>query len=290
MKLGAFYPFARDHSDIHSIHQELYIWDSVARSARKALGLRYRLLPHIYTLMYEAHVRGAPIARPLFFSFPEDTTTYGISTQFLMGAGVMVSPVLKQNAVTVDAYFPKGRWYNLFDYLQWVSSKNGEYVTLDAPADTINVHVRGGNIVVMQGQALTTRRARQNPFELLVALDEAGSASGEVFVDDGEEVEMGGAGSEWSLVRFRNWMEGKKILRLNSQVVNGTYALKHELVIRKVVIVGLHLKPTSHLNATGLGGNVSIDRQIRDGSSVVQIEGFSQLMGKEFGLKLEINE
>ncbi|KAJ8493322.1 hypothetical protein OPV22_015043 [Ensete ventricosum] len=45
----------------------------------------------------------------------------------------------------------------------------------------------------MQGQALTTRRVRQNPFELLVALDEAESASGEVFVDDGEEVEMGGA-------------------------------------------------------------------------------------------------
>ncbi|CAL9116267.1 unnamed protein product [Musa acuminata var. zebrina] len=290
IQLGAFYPFARDHSDIHSIHQELYIWDSVARSARKALGLRYRLLPHIYTLMYEAHVRGAPIARPLFFSFPEDTTTYGISTQFLMGAGVMVSPVLKPNAITVEAYFPKGRWYNLFDYLRWVSSKNGEYVTLDAPADTINVHVRGGNIVVMQGQALTTRRARQNPFELLVALDEAGSASGEVFVDDGEEVEMGGAASEWSLVRFRNWMEGKKNLRLKSEVVNGTHALKHRLVIRKVVIVGLQLKPTSHLNATGLGSNVSIGRQIRDGSSVVQIEGFSQLMGKEFGLKLEIND
>ncbi|CAD5183007.1 unnamed protein product [Musa acuminata subsp. malaccensis] len=290
IQLGAFYPFARDHSDIHSIHQELYIWDSVARSARKALGLRYRLLPHIYTLMYEAHVRGAPIARPLFFSFPEDTTTYGISTQFLMGAGVMVSPVLKPNAITVDAYFPKGRWYNLFDYLRWVSSKNGEYVTLDAPADTINVHVRGGNIVVMQGQALTTRRARQNPFELLVALDEAGSASGEVFVDDGEAVEMGGAASEWSLVRFRNRMEGKKNLRLNSEVVNGTYAMKHRLVIRKVVIVGLQLKPTSHLNATGLGSNVSIGRQIRDGSSVVQIEGFSQLMGKEFGLKLEIND
>ncbi|RWV90717.1 hypothetical protein GW17_00047057 [Ensete ventricosum] len=122
----------------------------------------------------------------------------------------------------MPTYFSKGRWYNLFDYLQCVSSKNREYVTLDVPEDTINIHVWEGNIVVMQGQALTTRRVRQNPFELLVALDEAESASGEVFVDDGEEVEMGGVASEWSLVRFRNWMEGKNNLRLNSQVVNGT--------------------------------------------------------------------
>lgn len=143
--------------------------------------------------MSEAHVKGAPIARPLFFSFPQDTKTYSINTQFLLGAGMMVSPVLKPAAVTVEAYFLGGRWFNLFDRSQSMRSDAGEYVTLAAPEDSINVHVQGGVILPMQGEALTTASARRSPFGLLVAIDEDGRAAGEV-------VEMRGrrASGVWS--------------------------------------------------------------------------------------------
>lgn len=291
MKLGAFYPFSRDHSAIMTSPQELYVWDSVALSARKVLGLRYRLLPHIYTLMYEAHVKGAPIARPVFFSFPEDATTYNISTQFLIGAGVMVSPVLKPGAVEVDAYFPKGKWFNLFNYSQSVTSNSGQYVSLDAPQDAINVHVVGGSVLAMQGEALTTQSARQSPFELLVVLDEDGTAAGEVFLDDGETVEMAGEESEWSLVRFSTETEGKGP-KLRSQVVNGAYASKHRLVVNKVVILGMELEETSKVSVKSLGaGNtseVSVAHHKNGRFSVVEIKSLSLLMGEEFELQIEV--
>ncbi|WOL16219.1 putative alpha-glucosidase [Canna indica] len=291
IQLGAFYPFSRDHSDIRSGPQELYVWDSVARSAKKVLGLRYRLLPYFYTLMYEAHLKGSPIARPLFFSFPEDINTYGISTQFMVGPGVMVSPVLTSNADAVDAYFPKGKWFNLFDYSQSVASESGGYVNLATPYDSINVHVAGGNILAMQGEALTTEAAQQTPFEILVVVDEGGNASGEVFLDDGETVEMGGEGSDqWSLVSFSSGTE-EKGLKVKAQVVNGAYALKLSLPIEKVVILGMELKGTSKVTGVSVdsqGKITNLDVSVGN-NSVVEIKGLPQLMGEEFEIKLEID-
>ncbi|ONK65726.1 uncharacterized protein A4U43_C06F300 [Asparagus officinalis] len=294
IQLGAFYPFSRDHSEINSIRQELYIWESVARSARKALGLRYRLLPYYYTLMYEARVKGTPIARPLFFSFPDDSEALEISTQFLIGNGVMISPVLQQGAVSVSAYFPVGKWFNLFNYSDLVIANTGEYVRLDAGSESINVHVRGGNILAMQQEAMTTKASRLTGFELLVAFDEDGRADGEVFLDDGEVVEMGGEEdlSQWSLVRFTGSVEaGKGVVK--AQVVNGTYAADHKFEVDKLTFLGLETTKPATLKANALyvnGFEVSKSKGVSvksEGAGRFGVKGLSQPIGESFELEFE---
>ncbi|KAL0310485.1 UNVERIFIED_CONTAM: Alpha-glucosidase [Sesamum angustifolium] len=213
IQLGAFYPFSRDHSAKDTIRQELYLWDSVASAAKKALGLRYQLLPYLYMLMYEAHMRGTPIARPLFFSFPQDTNTYEINSQFLLGKGPL-------------------------QLLKLLERENGKYVTLDAPSDHINVHVREGNVLAMQGQASTTQAARKTPFKLLVVLSSNENSTGEVFLDDGDEIEMGKEGGRWSLVQYNGNISGSTVM-LESKVVNGEYALSQEWMIENATILGL---------------------------------------------------
>ncbi|XP_020260098.1 probable alpha-glucosidase Os06g0675700 isoform X2 [Asparagus officinalis] len=292
IQLGAFYPFARNHATKGSIRHELYLWDSVVRSAKKALGLRYRLLPYFYTLMYEACTKGTPIARPLFFSDPEDTQTYDINAQFMIGGAVMVSPVLSPGVNSVTAYFPKGIWFNLFNYSSTMITDSGEYFTLEAPEDSVNVHVRGGNILPMQEEAMTTQLARDNEFELLVVLHE-GMAEGEVFVDDGEVVEMGGKESEWSTMKFSAKVEGKDV-KIKSVLVNGTYALDHKLVV-KVLVLGLGFEEgiemhSLYVNGVELGGKgVGLSYEKRGSFGVAEIDGLTQLIGNDFELSLKFS-
>ncbi len=50
-------------------------------AARTVLHWRLRAMPYTYTAHHTAHATGCPIARPLFFAFPADDTSRGVSTQ-----------------------------------------------------------------------------------------------------------------------------------------------------------------------------------------------------------------
>ncbi|KAJ6833713.1 alpha-xylosidase 1-like [Iris pallida] len=243
IQLGAFYPFSRDHANKASPRQELYQWDSVAESARNALGLRYRLLPYLYTLNYQAHTTGAPMARPVFFSFPGFAESYNLSTQFLLGRGVMVSPVLEQGATTVRAVFPPGTWYNLFDMTKAVVSEgNARYVTLDAPLHEVNVHVYQNTILPMQRGGVLSKEARETPFALVVAFPlgaAEGEAEGTVYVDDDGRPEMRLAEGEASYVTFRaRLLRGRKV-EVWSEVEMGRFSVEKGMSIEKVSVLGL---------------------------------------------------
>ncbi|KAK1330757.1 hypothetical protein QTO34_008695 [Cnephaeus nilssonii] len=179
-QLGAFYPFMRNHNDLHSLPQEPYRFSETAQQAmRKALGLRYALLPHLYTLFHGAHARGDTVARPLFLEFPEDPRTWPVDRQLLWGEALLITPVLEAGHVEVTGYFPAGTWYDLQTVpvealgslpppppapLKPAIHSEGQWVTLPAPLDTINLHLRAGHIVPLQGPGLTTTEPASSPW------------------------------------------------------------------------------------------------------------------------------
>mmetsp|Transcript_34373 Transcript_34373/g.75764 ORF Transcript_34373/g.75764 Transcript_34373/m.75764 type:complete len:898 (+) Transcript_34373:22-2715(+) len=191
IELGAFYPFSRNHNSIYMVPQELYLWESVTEAAKNALRMRYQLLPYLYSLFYAAHSSGATVARALWFNYPSDPHTLSINTQFMLGSAVLVSPALTPGATSVTAYFPQNLWYDFKTLtLALDASKEPITKTLDTPLTSVNVHIAGGNVVPMQDAAMTTTAGRLTPFTLLAALCPQGGAYGELYWDDGEQVEL----------------------------------------------------------------------------------------------------
>uniref|UniRef100_A0A9L0SKB0 Lysosomal alpha-glucosidase n=1 Tax=Equus caballus TaxID=9796 RepID=A0A9L0SKB0_HORSE len=203
-QLGAFYPFMRNHNGLDSLPQEPYRFSETAQQAmRKAFALRYMLLPHLYTLFHGAHTRGQTVARPLFLEFPEDPRTWTVDRQLLWGEALLITPVLEAGRVEVTGYFPLGTWYDLQTVpvgalgglpspapapLMPAIHSEGQWVTLPAPLDTINLHLRAGHIIPLQGPGLTTTESRKQPMALVVALTSSREAQGELFWDDGESL------------------------------------------------------------------------------------------------------
>uniref|UniRef100_A0A8B9EHP6 Lysosomal alpha-glucosidase n=1 Tax=Anser cygnoides TaxID=8845 RepID=A0A8B9EHP6_ANSCY len=199
-QLGAFYPFMRNHNDHGNRPQEPYAFSPAAQDAmRKALRLRYSLLPYLYTLFHRAHAAGETVARPLFLEFPKDPNTWTVDRQLLWGGGLLVTPVLEAGQTKVSGYFPAGTWYSLVGvgaatglpgaatpFLRPIPPGKGQWILLPAPLDTINVHVRAGHILPLQEPAFSTAESRKKGMALVVALTPDGFARGELFWDDGE--------------------------------------------------------------------------------------------------------
>jgi alpha-glucosidase len=190
MELGAFYPFSRNHNGYENENQDPgFFGPEVAESSRKALLVRYTLLPYLYTLFYQHHVNGNTVVRAIWHEFPTDAQAVGIDRQFFWGSGLLISPVLDEGALEVLAYFPDARFYDYYTGAERSASTKGQYSTIAAPKDYIPLHVRGGNILPTQEPAVNTEISRNNPLGLIVALDEFSSAFGSLYYDDGDSID-----------------------------------------------------------------------------------------------------
>ncbi|XP_075760227.1 lysosomal alpha-glucosidase isoform X3 [Pelodiscus sinensis] len=234
-QLGAFYPFMRNHNDHGNKPQEPYTFSPAAQAAmRKALFLRYSLLPHLYTLFHKAHAAGETVARPLFLEFPTDPITWGVDRQFLWGAGLLITPVLEAGQTEVSGYFPSGTWYN--PMAGSVIHSKGQWVLLPAPLDTINVHVRAGHILPLQEPGFTTTESRKKGMALVVALTAAGVAQGDLFWDDGESLLTFETG-DYTQILFlaASGALRSELVQVNSQAAG--------LALREATVLGVPSRP-----------------------------------------------
>ncbi|XP_012590021.1 PREDICTED: lysosomal alpha-glucosidase [Condylura cristata] len=188
--------------------------------------------------------------------FPEDTRTWAVDRQLLWGAALLVTPVLEAGRAEVTGYFPAGTWYDLQAVpVEALGSpppspplprkpairSEGQWVTLPAPLDTINLHLRAGHLIPLQGPGLSTTETRRQPMALLVALAESGEARGELFWDDGESLDTLGSGAYTHVV----FLAGNSTVRSELVHVASEGA---GLQLRKVTVLGVATAPQQVLS------------------------------------------
>lgn len=178
-QMGVFLPFMMNHYEYHHLPRNPTDFTSgFMENVRLFIRLRYMLIPYIYDLFYEAHETGTPVARPLFYEFPQDPDSRALQSQFMLGKALLVTPVFRRvdesKSVKTDAHFPPGCWYDFYKGTLVSNSRDGENLILPTLLNDMNVHIRGGSIIALQGNLHedfnTTAEFRQMPLLLMIAL------------------------------------------------------------------------------------------------------------------------
>ncbi len=106
------------------------------------LRLRERMRPYITLLMEDAHEKGTPVMRPMFYDFPEDRECWETESEYMFGPNVLVVPVTEKDCRQVRVYLPEGcEWTNA-----WTGERfaGGQWITADAPIEQIPLFTRNG--------------------------------------------------------------------------------------------------------------------------------------------------
>lgn len=106
LAFGVFTPLMRNHSAFNTRNQECYNFENPEDFAH-VIGVRYRLLPYLYSEYVKAALKDDMYFRPLAFDYPMDRMACGIEDQLMLGEGLMVTPIYTQNADGRYVYLPE---------------------------------------------------------------------------------------------------------------------------------------------------------------------------------------
>lgn len=106
LALGVFTPLMRNHSALGTREQECYQFENT-EDFRHVIGVRYRLIPYIYSEYMKAALSDDLYFKPLAFVYPDDKMACRIEDQLMIGNEVMIAPVYEQNARGRYVYLPE---------------------------------------------------------------------------------------------------------------------------------------------------------------------------------------
>ncbi len=116
----------------------------------KYIRIREKMRDYTRSLMREAHEKGTPVMRAMFYEFPDDPQCWEIKDAYLFGPDLLVAPVCHKGAKSRSVYLPEGAfWVSASDGMRY---EGGRTIEAAAPIGTIPVFLRGGRQEYLKGE------------------------------------------------------------------------------------------------------------------------------------------
>lgn len=213
LQMGAFVPIMRVHGDASGIAPEPIFYDQFTQEVvRKYIRLRYQFMPYNYTLAYQNHSQGAPLARPYWFHYPADSNAMTVDDAYLWGSDILVCPVFEKGATSVERYLPSGKWYSFWDDK---IKAGGEFSRISVDQETMPIFVKAGAFIPMYPEPVeNSDEVNGESFSIHYYLGDQVS-NGQLFWDDGQSTETI-RNQTYQLLQFKAIPSTKK-LNLNVQ-------------------------------------------------------------------------
>ena len=164
LQYGVFQPIYRPHAQEEVPSEPVFREEETKQLAKKAIELRYRLLPYNYTLAFENNQKGKPLMRPLFFEEPKNKIQLVNAITYLWGNDFLITPLVNPEVSEKEVYFPKDNMW--FDFYTDEKVEGGQTKTVATTISSIPTFVRAGAFIPMANLVQTTDDYNLNTFEL----------------------------------------------------------------------------------------------------------------------------
>jgi oligosaccharide 4-alpha-D-glucosyltransferase len=170
LQYGVFNPVFRPHAQEEVASEAINRSDKVKELAKKAIELRYQMLPYNYNTAFQNSQTGMPLMRPLFFDELFNKSLFSNCENYLWGNDFLIAPITKKGQETVEVYFPKTGIHNLeipwYDFYTNQRYEAGKKYTINTVADHIPTFVRGNAIIPLIKTIQNTKNYSLKEFEL----------------------------------------------------------------------------------------------------------------------------
>jgi len=219
MSLGAFLPFFRGHSAHNTNGAEPWAFGKdVEEVVRVYIKLRYRLMPYLYSLLYQATLTGIPVNRTLAIEYHIFNEVFDskYQNQFTFGPFMLIAPVKSTDKISA-MWIPPGMW---FDFYSNQAYDGPGKILIESPLTRLPVLIKAGAIIPAQSQVYSAEGETDGILYLHIYYGDE-STSFVYYEDDGISYEH-----ETGIYYSRKINFDAQSMALNLEEVKGNYKSK----------------------------------------------------------------